>query len=54
MFNAKDASILMIAATATLFGAATVMLAGDLLVGGFMMLVGGYTAIIATLPGSND
>ena len=54
MFEAKDVTILMTAATVMLFGSIAIITAGDLLVGGFTMLVGAYTAFIATLPGAND
>ena len=54
MFNAKDTTILMTAATVTLAVSIGIIAAGDGLVGGFMMLVGAYTAIVATLPGDHD
>lgn len=54
MFNAKDTTILMTAATVTLALSIGIIASGDGLVGGFMMLVGAYTAIVATLPGDHD
>lgn len=54
MFEAKDVTILMSAATVTLLLSIAIISAGDLLIGGFMMLTGAYTAIVATMPGAND
>ena len=54
MFNAKDTTILLYAATALLFLSFGVIASGDLLIGGFTMFVASYFAIVATLPGEND
>lgn len=54
MFKAKETTVLMIAATVMLFTSIAIIAVGDLLLGGAMMLVGAYTAIVATLPGHHD